>query len=91
MATNTKDDACSAALTGGGRPEEFREPEQEAERRLLGNNGWGHLSCVAALPFAYNGSRGPASGGFLFGPLLSGDTSDPYNGAFVPTSLFANI
>lgn len=29
--------------------------EQEAERRLQGNNGPGHLSCVAALPFAYNG------------------------------------
>lgn len=52
------------------------------------NNGRGHLSCVAALPFAYNGSGGPASGGFLFSPLLSGDTSVPHNGPFVPSLLF---
>lgn len=70
--------------------------EQEAERRLLGgNNGQGHLSCVAALPFAHNGSRGwregvggLASGGFLLRSLLSGDTSVPHNGPFVPSLLF---
>lgn len=58
------------------------------EEAAVGNNGPGHLSCLAALPFAYNGSGGPASSGFLFTPLLSGDTSVPYKGPFVPSSLF---
>jgi len=58
------------------------------EEAAGGNNGQGHLSCVDALPFTYNGTRGPASGGFLFSPLLSGDTSGPYNRPFVPSPLF---
>lgn len=47
-----------------------------------GNNGQGHLSCVAAIPFAHNGSRGwrkgvgVASGGFLLSP------SPPFRGHF---------
>lgn len=34
------------------------------------------------------GLGGPASGGFLFTPLLSGDTSVLYKGPFVPFSAF---
>lgn len=75
-----------------GRVEAISWNFQSRSRRprggCRGNNGPGHLSCLAALPFAYNGSGGPASSGFLFTPLLSGDTSVPYKGPFVPSLLF---
>lgn len=66
----------------------FQSRSRRQRGGCRGNNGPGHLSCLAALPFAYNGSGGPASSGFLFTPLLSGDTSVPYKGPFVPSSLF---
>lgn len=66
----------------------FQSRSRRQRGGCRGNNGLGHLSCLAALPFAYNGSGGPASSGFLFTPLLSGDTSVPYKGPFVPSSLF---
>lgn len=66
----------------------FQSRSRRQRGGCRGNNGPGHLSCLAALPFAYNGSGGPASSGFLFTPLLSGDTSVPDKGPFVPSSLF---
>lgn len=66
----------------------FQSRSRRQRGGCRGNNGPGHLSCLAALPFAYNGSGGPASSGFLFTPLLSGDTSVPYKEPFVPSSLF---
>lgn len=64
---------------------EFQSRSRRPRGGCWGNNGQGHLSCVAALPFAYNRSGGPASAVFHFSPLLSGDTSVPYNGPFVPS------
>lgn len=66
----------------------FQSRSRRQRGGCRGNNGPGHLSCLAALPFANNGSGGPASSGFLFTPLLSGDTSVPYKGPFVPSLLF---
>lgn len=63
---------------------EFQSRSRRHRGGCRGNNGRGHLSCVAALSFAYNGFWGPASGGFLFSPLLSGDSSGSYNRPFVP-------
>lgn len=83
-----RDKASWTAPTGRGCLMEFQSRSRRRRRDCWGNNGWGHLSCVAALSFAYNGSGGPASGVFLLAPLLSGDTSVPYNGSFVPSPLF---
>lgn len=86
-----RDERRWTRLPGGGRLVAFQSRSRRQRRGCWGNNGQGHLSCVAALPFTYNGFGGPASGGFLFSPLLSGDTSVPYNGPFVPSPLFANV
>lgn len=62
--------------------------EQEAERRLQGKQ-WPRTSVMrGCTPLCLQWSGGPASGGFLFTPLLSGETSVPYKGAFVPSPLF---
>lgn len=62
--------------------------EQEAERRLQGKQWPGTSVMRGCTPLCLQWSGGPASGGFLFTPLLSGETSVPYKGAFVPSPLF---
>lgn len=49
-----RDKARWTTHTDGGRLLEFQSWSRRQRGGCWGNNGRGHLSCVAALPFAYN-------------------------------------